>query len=762
MGRKPPPPDARRELTALLEEVVSSTRALSSLLQESSDLDADVQKEMRAASTEIDRCLARDRITVILLGESKARREVLDAILGAEVFGEGKEALESTTILRSVEKLDYKAKLKSGMIEEFASRIPDRTQTFAAALARAQREAESAEEATHALTSRMDEANAQLASKQEVFDEQPPQAAIRPMAWSGEFVPTTVGPLPSPEPKPDPPKPEPKPDPKPPEPVGFFAQLWAWILALFGSKPALPPPSAPQSLPVPAMPVALPLGSEIVKLREQVSVLDIDLDHARARLEQAKARIVQLEEDTERYAQERRTSYFGEVRLLVDADAKGKELVELTLELPCELLPVGIDLVEAPGITSKKNEDRAKHRELLRDADGCLLVTDAKGDTTSGVSAVMQEIHPVTPRVVRGLAAVPELPRLFERIRSERPLIVGARAIALVRPCIAKAAENGAKAEKSSRERVQALEKQRILDPKEFRTRAMTRIEKAIQDGSNDVVNSALERLQVRMGDIRTEWRAAINGCKSRGEVEACVKSINENASKRLTNVVEEVSEVVITEMQKSSDSLQVWVLEELHSRYEVARRLSMADPSPVISESVADELASLKNAPLAGTMEKFEGQRVGIGLGGAAIGAAVGTLIVPGIGTAIGAFVGVFAGFLKGVDSLKKDCLGKLEPVLDGAENEVKTQITARTAKFADAIRSSIEDRFDEAMQRFEQSIARLMGLEKKVLDKEKAKLARLAELQSTLTSHEQRFAELAKLAAKVAKTALSPTAQK
>jgi hypothetical protein len=202
-------------------------------------------------------------------------------------------------------------------------------------------------------------------------------------------------------------------------------------------------------------------------------------------------------------------------------------------------------------------------------------------------------------------------------------------------------------------------------------------------------------------------------------------------------------------------------VLEELHSRYEVARRLSMADPAPVISDTMAEDLASLKKAPLAGAMDKFESQRVGIGLGGAAVGAAVGTLIVPGIGTAIGAFVGVFAGFLKGVDSLKKDCLGKLEGVLDGAEAEVKVQIESRAAKFADAIRVSIEDAFDGAMQRFEQSIARLMGIEKKALDAEKAKLARLAELQSTLTGHEQRFAELAKLAAKVAKTALSPAAR-
>src|SRR5581483_8573137 len=115
-------------------------------------------------------------------------------------------------------------------------------------------------------------------------------------------------------------------------------------------------------------------------------------------------------------------------------------------------------------------------------------------------------------------------------------------------------------------------------------------------------------------------------------------------------------------EMQKASDTMQVWVLEELHARYEVARRLSMADPAPVVSDVMTEEIASLKNVPLGGALYKFERQRVGIGLGGAAVGAAVGTLIVPGIGTAIGAFIGVFAGFLKGIDSLKKDCVQKLE----------------------------------------------------------------------------------------------------
>lgn len=112
----------------------------------------------------------------------------------------------------------------------------------------------------------------------------------------------------------------------------------------------------------------------------------------------------------------------------------------------------------------------------------------------------------------------------------------------------------------------------------------------------------------------------------------------------------------------------------------------------------------------------------------------------------------------MKGIDSLKKDCVQKLEGVLDDAEKEIRAQIETRTKTYSEAIRASLEDAFDSAMQRFEQSIARLMALEKKTLDKENAKLQRLKELQTTLASHEARFAELAKLAAKAAAKVVAP----
>jgi phage-related tail protein len=134
----------------------------------------------------------------------------------------------------------------------------------------------------------------------------------------------------------------------------------------------------------------------------------------------------------------------------------------------------------------------------------------------------------------------------------------------------------------------------------------------------------------------------------------------------------------------------------------------------------------------------------VGIGLGGAAAGAAVGTLIVPGIGTAIGAFLGVFAGFLKGLDSLKSECVTRLDSCLEDVERSVSAQIVGREASFAEAIRASLDEAFDRAVERLEESIARLMALERRVLDAERKRRDDLAKLRALLDEHASRFASL------------------
>jgi hypothetical protein len=119
-----------------------------------------------------------------------------------------------------------------------------------------------------------------------------------------------------------------------------------------------------------------------------------------------------------------------------------------------------------------------------------------------------------------------------------------------------------------------------------------------------------------------------------------------------------------------------------------------------------------------------------------------VGTLIVPGLGTAIGAFVGVFAGLLKGLDSLKQECVARLDTCLDDVQRSVAAQIAGRQASYAEDLRASLDDALDVALERLNESIARVMALESRVLETERKKREDLARLRSTLEENVMRIA--------------------
>jgi hypothetical protein len=271
-------------------------------------------------------------------------------------------------------------------------------------------------------------------------------------------------------------------------------------------------------------------------------------------------------------------------------------------------------------------------------------------------------------------------------------------------------------------------------------------MEKAIDDGASEVLRHAINRVPPRVEAIKTEWRDVLLACTDRKAVEDCVQAIRNEAPGRVGALVDETNDLVVAEMQRMSDTMQLWLLEEIHARYQLARRASIGDvPAPVITDVESGEVAAIASAPFDGAMEAFEQRRVGLGLGGAAAGAVIGSLIVPVIGTAIGAFLGVFAGLLRGVESLRQDCAAQIDACVDESARQIRSQLEMRKEGLAGALRASLEESLDSAMQRFAQSIARLMELEQRTLDAEKGKVARLAELRGALEAHEARFAAIA-----------------
>jgi hypothetical protein len=655
-----------RDTSTLLAEVGARTRDLFALLRSARELGKDAIAAIEQTAAEVEQRLTRSEHAILVVGESKDRCSLLDAILGERVLLSAQREAKRTTTLRSRPVLDYEAKLRGGIVERFRQSVPEREEAFAKAIARAARDRAAAEEEAQALSVELNAAQRRATT-----------ILIERKTYGDRLL-----------------------------------ALWAWLVAWFrGAFPA-----AMGSAALPAAPT--------LEARARV---------AAEKIAKASAHEATLEADRARYAVERRNSFFAALRALTDDLSRGGEVIELTIDVPSLDLPAGIVLVSAPEL------------RVYDGIDGCLFVTDGARETRERFSAPLDVLGATASRSVAPGAPASDVWGAIEGLRLSAPLLAGERAVSLARRCIGSAVGEASRAEEVCQSRIAALERQRLADPADFRARSMARMEKAIDDGARDVLRAAADRVGPRVEAIKAEWRDALFACADRRAIEACVQSIRDLAPARIGILVEETNELVLSEVQRASDTMQSWLLEEIHARYQLARRSSAGDGStPVIADGAA-ELVVLDGAPLEDAMDAFEHGRVGYGLGGAAAGAVLGTLVVPVIGTAIGAFLGVFAGLLKGIESLREDCVAKVEACVDESAQQILQQLAARHASLAAALRASLEEALEAAMQRFERSIARLMELETKTLAAENAKVARLAALRASLEAHEARFGALA-----------------
>jgi hypothetical protein len=126
-------------------------------------------------------------------------------------------------------------------------------------------------------------------------------------------------------------------------------------------------------------------------------------------------------------------------------------------------------------------------------------------------------------------------------------------------------------------------------------------------------------------------------------------------------------------------------------------------------------------------------------------VGAAIGTAILPGIGSAIGAVVGVFAGFLPRADSLRKDCLARVEACVGDAQARALEHLAARRADLARVLHETVDVGLAGAFERHEEAIARLQDVERRAIATERETLAALQEARTTLARNEVRLERIA-----------------
>jgi hypothetical protein len=668
---------ARAELAALIERVRLATNGLAELIGPAGAVGPDLVEAIRTTREEVERRLAGEEIAVALAGDPAAKRALLNAIVGARAFDpKARLAASAVVTLRGARTFDYAAQMRDGTSVEFGWRMPAREDSFAKAQQRAATEREAAEAAERELREHLE---AQREGDDDTVTLPASDVVFRPPS--------------------------------------MIARFWRRVrralrsaLSLFRDAPRLPAAAANDD-------------AARDEVADTLAALERSLAEARARLQQATARVEALRTERPKYDQERAEAFVQDVRSLTDESARGKGVVSLSVACPTVQLPRGVALLDAS--------------EPPSTADAIVFVPAANGNGEGErIPAPAESQRAPRVHVVRKHA---DLAGALERIRAEQSYFAAVRAAAAVQACIGRVGDEAVKAEANCERRIAALESQRIPDPAEFRATQMVRVSRAIDDGARDVQEATLQRLRGDMARAKEAWHTELNACSTREQMEAFVGTINRTARDQMQTLVDDIGHHAVLELQRVSESIQTWLLEEIRGRYHLARRIEEGAPAAVVGEAME---VPIQRSPLASALDKFESRRVNLGLGGVAAGAVLGTLIVPGVGTAVGAIVGVLAGLLRGLDSLKKECVGRLDACLDEVEQKIAGHITGRHGSFVEELRASLDDALDIALEQLDASISRLMALERRTLETERRKRADLAKLRALLEENVIRVA--------------------
>jgi chromosome segregation ATPase len=127
------------EAEALLDEVRASIATLAGLLVYQADLGQEVAASIRRAVEEVEKRLKRRELRVAIVGEAGSGKSTLvDALLGERLLGMTKTEPSIVVSVRRAETRAYRARLKTGAVEDFSVRVPDPTAKLAQALASAE------------------------------------------------------------------------------------------------------------------------------------------------------------------------------------------------------------------------------------------------------------------------------------------------------------------------------------------------------------------------------------------------------------------------------------------------------------------------------------------------------------------------------------------------------------------------------------------------------------------------------------------------
>jgi hypothetical protein len=421
------------EAEALLDEVRGSIATLTGLLVYQADLGHEVAASIRQAVEEVERRLVRRELRVAIVGEAGSGKSTLvDALLGERLLGMTTTAPSIVINVRRAETRAYRARMKTGAVEDFATRVPDPTPKLAQALASAETAALEAHRRSDeamiefiAASDAVDVAEADLTAAFRAFEEARDEAsrlgaeldrAERAEESTREEATQSALALPGLLRK---------------RPAWWALWSWiAWLVVLVFTMRAYRAYRRLVRASDEAEAEAETRRLETSSAAERVKQVEANLAAANGPVEQsrkaqaatkrirsgAESRREELDREAERRRaeleaarEERRGRFALEVRTLTDPGARGREVAELDIQFPARLLPDDVVIIDAAGATAGDAALRERAWSTIRDqADGCIVVSELEHAVNSKAQKFLEQLREAVPHAILVLTKMDE------------------------------------------------------------------------------------------------------------------------------------------------------------------------------------------------------------------------------------------------------------------------------------------------------------------------------------------------------------------
>jgi hypothetical protein len=374
---------------------------------------AGVQKTLE----EVESRLARQELQVVVVGERHSGKStLLDAIVGDRLLGGARGQSSVVTLLRHRAVPSYRARLRSGAVEDFSRRVPDSTHKLAQAAERLTQALSDSEavcrtkrsELRRAIETReradldAEQARSGVAGAREL--EGAVASELSGLEDEATALERAVGEL----------------ELRIPARVRAVPPRWAiwlWLLhavyvlfrrGVWQRYQALLQERDQQRQRLQTRRNAArdaaqarqlaeagqePLGSGADQARVHSSEVEQALRQAEAERARLRGELEALRSEREHHESERWRQFFAELGAL----SKRSDVVELSIDYPAKLLPEDVTIVDIPGLVSSADPEWSL---ICEQADGCILVSELDRAVSEQAKQFLRELREVVPHVL--------------------------------------------------------------------------------------------------------------------------------------------------------------------------------------------------------------------------------------------------------------------------------------------------------------------------------------------------------------------------